>query len=119
MKLNDCNKKVPGCIRVQQPKCPFVAVISTMTVDNLSIAKGLADCLVHVEDINTTLYIDAQHRYIRTFAGPVFVDNYDYKNNPLRLRGQSCYDFLNNREIIYNFSGEYRLKALTEEQPNE
>lgn len=114
MKINDFDKKVPGCIRVQHPKCPFVAVISTMTVDDIRNAKGLADCLVHVENINTTLYIDDQHRYIMTYAGPVFIDDYDYATNPLRLRGQSCYDFKNNREIIYDFYGSFRIKTLTE-----
>lgn len=116
MKLQDFDKKVPGCIRVQQPKCPFVAVISTRTVENISLAKELADCLVHVENINTTFYIDAQHRFIRTFAGPVFIDDYDYQTNPLRLSGQSCYDFKNNLEIVFNFTGKYRLKTLMEEQ---
>lgn len=119
MKSEDCYKKVPGCIRVQHPRCPFVAVIATETVKTIDIAKGLADCLVHVTDINTTFYIDAQHRFVRTFAGPVFIEDYDYQTNPLRLSGQSCYDFKNNREIIYDFSGNYRLKALTEEQANE
>ena len=116
MKLNDCNKKVPGCIRVQHPRCPFIAVIATETVENMDIAKGLADCLVHVTNVNTTLYIDDQHRFIKTFAGPVFEDDYDYQNNPLRLRGQSCFDFKNNREIVYDLKGNYRLKALTEEE---
>lgn len=116
MKINDFDNKVPGCIRVQQPKCPFVAVIPTLTVDDMSNVKGLADCFVHIANINTTLYIDDQHRYIMTYAGPVFVDDYDYANNPLRLRGQSCYDFRNNREIIYDLTGQFRIKALTEEQ---
>lgn len=116
MKSNEFDNKIPGCIRVQQPKCPFVAVIPTLTVDNISGVKGLADCLVHIANINTTMYIDDQHRYIVTFAGPVFIKDYDYETNPLRLRGQSCYDFKNNREIIYDFNGNYRLITLTEEE---
>lgn len=114
MKIKDFDNKVPGCIRVQQPKCPFVAVIPTLTVDNMSGVKGLADCFVHIANINTTMYIDDQHRFIMTYAGPVFEDDYDYETNPLRLRGQTCYDFKNNRGIIYNFKGEYRLITLTE-----
>ena len=114
MNINDFDNKVPGCIRVRQPKCPFVAVIPTLTVDTISGVKGLADCFVHIVNINTTIYIDDQHRYIMTYAGPVFVDDYDYEANPLNLRGQSCYDFKNNREIIYNNVGKYRIKTLTE-----
>lgn len=112
MNNKDFDNKVPGCIRVQQPKCPFVAVIPTLTVEDISGVKGLADCLVHVSNINTTIYVDDQHRYITTFAGPVFESNYDYITNPLKLRGQTCYDFANNRAIVYNLSGAYRIIAL-------
>ena len=75
MEKCDCFKKVPGCIRVQQPKCPFVAVIPTVTVEDNSGLKELADCFVHVLNINTTYYIDDKHRIITIWQGPVEVDS--------------------------------------------
>lgn len=106
------HKKVPGCFRVQQPKCPFVAVIPTLTVEDITGVKGLADCLVHVSNINTTIYIDDQHRYITTYAGPVFADDYDFASNPLKLRGQVCYDFKNDLAAIYDMSGHFKMFNL-------
>lgn len=114
MKTCDCNKKVPGCFRVQQPKCPFVATLSTISVEDLTGVKGLADCLVHVSNINTTFYIDDKHRFILTYAGPVFENGYDYEENPLKLRSQVCYDFANNRAIVYDKIGDYRIFNLSE-----
>lgn len=111
---NELPQKVQGCFRVKQPKCPFAAVIPTLTVEDISGVKSLADCLVHVSNINTTIYIDDKHRYIVTFAGPVFIDGYNYQENPLRLAGQVCYDFSNNRAIVYNKQGNYRLIELGE-----
>lgn len=85
-----------------------------MTVESVSNLKDLADCFVHVSDINTTFYIDDKHRPVITWAGPVEVDDYDYANNPLGLRSQMLYDFQNNRAVYYNKSGAYRLVTLTE-----
>ena len=107
--------KVCGAIRPGEPKCPYQAVIPSLTVESVSNLKDLADCFVHVSDINTTFYIDDKHRITTTWAGPVEVDNYDYANNPLGLRSQMLYDFQNNRAVYYNKSGAYRLIALTEE----
>lgn len=98
-----------GCIRQIAPECPFVAVIPSVTVDSITNLKGLADCFVHVADINTTFYIDDKHREMIVWAGPVEVDDYDYANNPLGLRSQTVYDFANNLAIYYNKTGEYRL----------
>jgi len=111
MEKSNCFK-IPGCFRVKQPaKCPECQ-IATLTVEDISAVKSLADCLVHVANINTTIYVDAQHRYIVTYAGPVFVDDYAYTTNPLKLRSQTCYDFKNNRAIVYNKTGSYRLITL-------
>lgn len=108
----DLTNKVPGVFRVKAPACPFIAQLATLVVEDISGVKDLADCLVHVSNINTTIYVDAQHRYIVTFAGPVFVDDYSYSTNPLGLRAQTCYDFKNNRAIIYNKTGAYKLMTL-------
>lgn len=104
-----------ACIREKNPECPYTAVIPAVTVEHVSNLKDLADCFVHVSDINTTFYIDDKHRMMITWAGPVEVDDYDYANNPLGLRSQTVYDFENNRMVYYNKTGEYRLIALTEE----
>lgn len=94
----------------------MVAVIPTLVVETTEGLKELADCFVHVANINTTFYIDDKHRSIITWAGPVEVDAYDYANNPLKLRSQTVYDFENNRGIYYNKTGAYRLFTLTEEE---
>ena len=103
-----------GCIRERQPECPMVAVIPTVVVETTESLKELADCFVHVANINTTFYSDDKHRMIITWAGPVEVDDYDYENNPLKLRSQTVYDFANNIAIYYNKTGGYRLIDLTE-----
>lgn len=104
-----------ACLRNVEPSCPYTAVIPAVTVESTSNLKDLADCFVHVSDINVTFYIDDKHRMMVTWAGPVEVDDYDYGNNPLNLRSQTVYDFKNNRAIVYNKSGQYRLMTLTEE----
>ena len=71
MEKSDCLRKVPGCVRVQQPKCPFIAVIPSVTIEDISGIKELADCFVHVTNINTTFYIDDKHRIMTIWQGPV------------------------------------------------
>lgn len=104
-----------ACIKEINPSCPYKAVIPIVTVESVSNLDRLAACFVHVTDINTTFYIDDKHRMTITWAGAVEVDNYDYETNPLGLRSQTVYDFINNRAIYYNAQGKYRLIALTEE----
>jgi len=109
-----CSSCHRGAIRYREPGCPMVAVIPAITVDDVSGIKNIADCFVHVSNINTTFYIDDKHRMMITWAGPVEADDYDYKNNPLHLRSQTVYDFSNNRAIYYNKTGEYRVITLGE-----
>ena len=104
-----------ACIREIKPQCPYTAVIPSVTIETIDGIKELADCFVHVANINTTYYIDDKHRMIITWAGPVEVNDYDYTNNPLNLRSQWAYDFVNNRGIYYNAQGVYRTIELTEE----
>ena len=102
---------VPAKIKDGAPKCPLVAVIPSNQVDTIAGTKGMFG-FVHVSDINTTYYIDDQHRYLVTWSGPVQEDDYDYVNNPKGFRGQTVYDFTNNRGIYYNNIGEYRTFQL-------
>lgn len=88
------------------------AVIPAITVEDISGIRNIADCFVHVKNINTTFYIDDKHRMMITWAGPVEAEDYDYTTNPLGLRSQTVYDFTNNRGIYYNKVGEYRVFAL-------
>lgn len=108
---------VSGCIREVKPGCPYKAVIPTLTVEDKSNLKDLADCFVHVSNINTTFYIDDKHRTIVTWAGPVEYDNYDYENNPLGLRSQIVYDYANNKAYYYNKTGEWRKIDLSSGDP--
>lgn len=98
-------RKASGCIREKQPGCPMQAVIPSVTVDTVNGIKGLSDCLVHVADINTTYYIDDQHRLLTTWGGPVSVYDYDFDENPLNLRNQMAYDTANNILAIYDKAG--------------
>lgn len=63
--------KVCGAIRPGEPKCPYQAVIPSLTVESVSNLKDLADCFAHVSGINTTFYIDDKHRITTIWAGPV------------------------------------------------
>lgn len=95
------------------PICPpnMVEVTSTQTVAGI---KAITNSFVYVTDINTVFFVDNQHRVTQICAFPVFQDNYDYQNNPLNLREQICYDFENNRAIIYNAQAKYRIINLQE-----
>ena len=97
--------KVCGAIRPGEPKCPYQAVIPSLTVESVSNLKDLADCFVHVSDINTTFYIDDKHRIMTTWAGLVSVDDYDFDANPLNLRSQIAYDAKNSMAAVYDNQG--------------
>lgn len=91
----------------------MLAVIPAITVADMTGIKNIADCFVHVANINTTFYVDDKHRLMITWAGPVEYDDYAYSVNPLKLRSQVVYDFANNRAIYYNKMGEYRIIELS------
>lgn len=104
----------PGCIREVEPGCPYKAVIPTLTVEDKSNLKDLADCFVHVSNINTTFYIDDKHRTIVTWAGPVEYDNYDLDANTLGLRSQFLIDHANDYAAYYNKTGGYQKFNFSE-----
>lgn len=109
----------PGCIREVEPGCPYKAVIPTLTVEDKSNLKDLADCFVHVSNINTTFYIDDKHRTIVTWAGPVEYDNYDLDANTLGLRSQFLIDHANDYAAYYNKTGEYQKFNFSEGEGGE
>lgn len=111
--------KVGGCIRQISPKCPYKAVIPSVTVDTAENLKDLADCFVHVSDINTTFYIDDKHRIITTWAGPVEYNNYDLETNPLGLRSQFLIDFANERGAYYDKTGAYEVFSFGDNSNDE
>lgn len=113
----DCQEYGPmvsGCIREVKPGCPYKAVIPTLTVEDKSNLKDLADCFVHVSNINTTFYIDDKHRTIVTWAGPVEYDNYNLDTNTLGLRSQFLIDHANDYAAYYNKTGEYQKFNFSE-----
>lgn len=69
--LGEYRLNVKGCIRNKNPECPYNAVIASVTVETIDGIKNLADCFVHVVNINTTFYIDDKHRPIIIWTGPV------------------------------------------------
>ena len=110
-KVNFCEygRAVPGCIRERAPGCPMQAVIPSVVVESTSNLKNLADCFVHVTDINTTFYIDDKHRTMITWAGPVEYNNYDLDANSLGLRSQFLLDFANEQGAYYDKTGAYQI----------
>lgn len=104
--------QVPACLKPEQPKCPFTAVIPAITVEDKTGLKNLSACLVHVANINTTFYIDDKHRMMITWAGPVEVNGYDFIANPLGLRSQMAIDYEEGQAAYYNAVGEMRLIPL-------
>lgn len=108
-----------GCLREIEPSCPYQAVIPTLTVEDKSNLKDLADCFVHVSNINTTFYIDDKHRTIVTWAGPVEYDNYDLEANTLGLRSQFLIDHANDYAAYYNKTGEYQKFNFSEDGADE
>lgn len=104
----DCCGSVPAKIRRgAQPGCPMVATIPILMAATVDELKGICNAFVHVDQNNTTYYIDDQHRIVTTWAGPIVQDNYDYQANPLNVRSQEVWDFEGNRVIKYNELGEY------------
>lgn len=107
--FTEYGETVRGCIRAVEPKCPFVAVIPSITVDDKSGLNKLADCFVHVANINTTYYIDDKKRITKTWAGPVEYDNYDLDANTLNLRNQFLIDKANSIVAYFDKTGKYLL----------
>lgn len=70
--------------------------------------------MVYVTGVNTTYYVNDCHEITIISPGPVFVDGYDPVANKLGLRGQTCFDFRNNRALIFNEAGEFRIAELKE-----
>lgn len=116
-RFNEYGKCVRAGIRNIGPSCKDIAVIPSITVEDTTGLRGLADCFAHVIANNTTYYIDDKGRMMIVWAGPVEVAGYDYENNPRKLRSQTVYDFAENRGIYYNAVGEYRLFKLTTDEP--
>lgn len=98
--------------RGAEPQCPPLAVIPIIEVMTRDDIKSLSNCFVHVDENNTTYYIDHQHRIIVTYAGPVEADDYDYETNPLGLRSQEVWDFKNGRVVRYSKTGQIMVMEV-------
>lgn len=114
IKFCEYGRMANGCIREKQPGCPMQAVIPSVTVESIEGIKNLADCLVHVSDINTTFYIDDKHRPIITWAGPIDIPGYDMEGNPNNYRDQIVTDVANQEAVIYDKSGRGYVFGLVE-----
>lgn len=114
IKFCEYGRMANGCIREKQPGCPMQAVIPSVTVESIEGIKNLADCLVHVSDINTTFYIDDKHRPIITWAGPIDIPGYDMEGNPNNYRDQIVTDVANQMAVIYDKSGKGYQFGLAE-----
>ena len=94
-----------GRIKEIEPTCDSTAVIPSITVESVEGITNLANCLVHVNDINTTFYVDDKHRVMITWAGPVDIPGYDMKNNPNGYRDQIVTDIEKGIAVIYDKHG--------------
>lgn len=104
--LNEYGCSMPACIRNKQPDCTAKAVIPSVTVETTDGITNLANCFVHVTNINTTFYIDDKHRPMITWAGnveenvPANIQTQEEFNEFVKghdLRGQFLYaKFYNN-----------------------
>ena len=103
--MNEYAYKQKACIRNKQPDCEAQAVIPSITVESIEGITNLANCFVHVSDINTTFYVDDKHRVMVTWSGLVSVEDYDFESNPLNLRSQIAYDKNANTAAIYDNKG--------------
>ena len=104
-----CMHEYCGCklgrIKEMEPTCDSTAVIPSITVESVEGITNLANCLVHVEDINTTFYVDDKHRVMITWAGPVDIPGYDMENNPNGYRDQILTDIERGLAVIYDKHG--------------
>lgn len=97
---------MPACIRNQAPDCKAKAVIPSITVQTVDGITDLANCFVHVTNINTTFYVDDKHRVMITWAGPVEIAAYDIETNALNLRSQDCYTTIDGQYAHIHFDKE-------------
>lgn len=106
---DSCMSEYCGCklgrIKEIEPTCDSTAVIPSITVESVEGITNLANCLVHVEDINTTFYVDDKHRVMITWAGPVNIPGYDMENNPNGYRDQIVTDIEKGIAVIYDKHG--------------
>lgn len=92
-------------IEAGEPNCKNKAVIPSVTVESVEGITNLANCFVHVNDINTTFYVDDKHRIMITWAGPVDIPGYDMENNPNGYRDQIVTDIEAGIAVIYDKHG--------------
>ena len=71
---SECCGCTLGRIKKDADPCKPCAIIPALTVDTVDGITNLANCFVHVTNINTTFYIDDKHRPMIIWAGPVEVD---------------------------------------------
>lgn len=105
--LSEYRCPMPACIKNKQPDCLAKAVIPSITVDSVAGITNLANCFVHVTEINTTFYIDDKHRPMIVWAGPVEIEVYDIETNPNRLRSQTLYTTIEDKftEVYFDKQG--------------
>lgn len=102
---SECCGCAVGRIKKDVDPCKSCATIPSITVDSIDGITNLANCLVHVNDINTTFYIDDKHRIMITWAGPVDIPGYDMENNPEGFKDQIVTDVQAEIAVIYDKHG--------------
>lgn len=109
--INEYPYKMQACIKQKQPDCLAKAVIPSITVETADGITNLANCFVHVTNINTTFYVDDKHRTMLVWSGPVEAEDYDIASNPLGLRSQACFTRVNNiyTEVYFDKHGDAHI----------
>lgn len=107
-----------GRIKKDADPCKSCCVIPSITIDTVAGITNLANCLVHVININTTFYVDDKHRPMIVWAGPVEVDAYDIEANELGLRSQTCYTTVDDvyKQVYFDKQGVGHVMAIELEE---
>lgn len=108
-----------GRIKEMDPTCDSTAVIPSVTVQSIDGITNLANCLVHVEDTNTTYYVDDKHRIMITWAGPVDIPGYDMETNPNKYKDQIVTDIEKGVAVIYDKHGNGYMFGITQDSLQE
>lgn len=94
--MNKCDCNRPATVVVQTPEG----------------MKSLSDVIVYVISTNSVYYVSKCHEITIISCGNVYASNYNAEQNPLSLRGQTCYDFDNNVAYVFDNLGSYRTMSL-------
>lgn len=112
--FNEYDYKMKACIKNKTPDCTSQAVIPSTTIESTEGLSCYKNALVHVTSTNTTYYMDESGRPLITWAGPMNIPGYDFKNNPNHYKNQIVTDVESKNAAIYDNNGIGFVFAITD-----